>query len=97
METLSSFLAVFFGIILLCGGGILFCAIKSAPNRKDYVAMSRRRAEYEERERRIDYPAMIREKDPEFSLALFADFARSLFTRAQQLRHDETALAQLAP
>jgi hypothetical protein len=50
-----------------------------------------------EHELRTDYVAMLREKDPEFSLALFEDFARALFTRAHQARHDDAALARLAP
>jgi inner membrane protein import complex subunit Tim44-like protein len=91
------FLVLFFGLLLFCGGAIVMNVIRSAQDRKDYVAMQRRRREYLERESRADYVAMIREKDPEFSLALFEDFARALFTRAQLSRHDDAALARLAP
>ncbi|HET7747445.1 MAG TPA: hypothetical protein VFM29_09105, partial [Vicinamibacteria bacterium] len=44
-----------------------------------------------------DELALLREKDPAFTLALFEDFARALFARAHQARHDKAALDHLAP
>jgi predicted lipid-binding transport protein (Tim44 family) len=41
--------------------------------------------------------ALLRGRDPEFSFALFEDFVRALYVRAQTARHDPVALDRLAP
>lgn len=91
------FLVLFFGMFLFVGGTILKDVVGSRGDREARIAADRRYREYEAREARKDYVALIKEKDPEFSLALFEDFLRALFGRAHEARHDDGALARLAP
>jgi hypothetical protein len=91
------FLVVFFGGFGFVLVVVLRGVIGVSEDAKAWVASRQRMAAFEERERNTDYVAMLRTRDPDFSLALFEDMARALFVRAQEARHDPEALGRLAP
>jgi predicted lipid-binding transport protein (Tim44 family) len=91
------FFIVFFGMIGFVLVQVFRDSYESRADREHWELQRRRAAESEERDRKTDYVALLRQKDPDFSLALFEDTARALFTQAHQARHDPAALARLAP
>jgi Tim44-like domain len=93
------FFSFAFCIVGTCCAAMIFGLVTASREARDHVTDRRRAASYapESGAAPADCVAMIRERDPEFSMALFENFARGLFARAHQARHDDVALARLAP